>query len=113
MTITAKDIFEGFRKAAVEVLVPEIRETNARIDALRERMDERFTKMDDRFAKMDDRLRNVEVGLADIRGDLRGMTVAIHSLTQVIEARFDVQEKIDRRLTKVEDEVVELRRKAG
>lgn len=120
MAVTAKDIFEAFRKAAVEVLVPEIRETNARIDVLRERMDERFEKMDERFERMDERfvkmnerLGNVELGLANLRSDVREMGASLRALAQVIEAKFDAQEKIDRRLMRVEEQVGELWRKAG
>ena len=84
------DVAEAFRKAIVDVLVPEIRQ-------LREDANARFEKMDQRFEKMDQRLHNIEEGISEMRGEMRTLFPVLKTLlnerTSLVEIVTRLEDK--------------------
>lgn len=85
------EIVEAFRKAMVDVLVPEIREVKGEVGELRKEMNDRFAKMDERFAKNDERWANL---MADMR-ELRAATNLLLSKVDVADRVVRLEVRVD------------------
>ena len=98
----ATDIVEAFRKAMIEVLVPEIKqlrtELKGEISTLRQEMNQRFEKMDQRFEKMDQRFENIERAILEMRGQMKTLFPVLQSL---LSERVNLVERV----TRLEDKV--------
>lgn len=119
-----KDIFEGFRKALVEVLVPEIKELNRNTDEkinqlreemnqLREEMNKRFDKIDARFEKIDERFERMEERFREHDRKFEQLLEAFHSLKTdigTIKQRDDILNWLTKRIDKLETDIEKIQK---